>query len=319
MRPDAAFRTRVRRSRPRSPRQRKRHSEKLSPSPGHACGRDVRTCAMRRPFRKAGNCRPRTERGTRRPVAELPRSPVLHWAVLACPSSSRQLPHGGTVHRRPSWCRVRSPCGWLPRVVVLRVSRTPPGLTDASHAWMRRRLCRGRRSRLSDTPSAACPIRGPQTVTTLVTTSTSTTASAASKPADANDVLERSGRSARPYDHLEGLVTGNGRGGSSPLRRTSENPANWRFLMVADLLVGLAVQPREQVLRTWSPRWTPSRSREPHSRWDWLLVRRGLVALARAQSSGATLGPYTLQAAIAACHARARVAEETDWEHRRAL
>ncbi|HEX7313879.1 MAG TPA: RNA polymerase sigma factor [Pyrinomonadaceae bacterium] len=49
------------------------------------------------------------------------------------------------------------------------------------------------------------------------------------------------------------------------------------------------------------------------ARWDWLLVRRGLGALARAESLGAPLGPYALQAAIAACHARARTAWETDW------
>ncbi|MEO3928342.1 RNA polymerase sigma factor [Micromonosporaceae bacterium B7E4] len=46
-------------------------------------------------------------------------------------------------------------------------------------------------------------------------------------------------------------------------------------------------------------------------RWDRLLVRRGLAALDRAESLG--IGPYTLQAAIAACHARARTAAETDW------
>jgi RNA polymerase sigma-70 factor, ECF subfamily len=50
------------------------------------------------------------------------------------------------------------------------------------------------------------------------------------------------------------------------------------------------------------------------SRWDWMLVGRGLAALERAQSTKGALGPYTLQAAIAACHARARTAEETDWE-----
>jgi RNA polymerase sigma-70 factor, ECF subfamily len=53
---------------------------------------------------------------------------------------------------------------------------------------------------------------------------------------------------------------------------------------------------------------------QDRSRWDWLLVGRGLAALERAQSTGGALGPYTLQAAIAACHARARVAEDTDWE-----
>ncbi len=53
---------------------------------------------------------------------------------------------------------------------------------------------------------------------------------------------------------------------------------------------------------------------QDRSRWDWLLVGRGLVALERAKRSGGALGPYTLQAAIAACHARARVASDTDWE-----
>ena len=47
-------------------------------------------------------------------------------------------------------------------------------------------------------------------------------------------------------------------------------------------------------------------------RWDQLLIRRGLAALEQAQELGG-LGPYGLQAAIAACHARARTADETDW------
>jgi RNA polymerase sigma factor (sigma-70 family) len=49
------------------------------------------------------------------------------------------------------------------------------------------------------------------------------------------------------------------------------------------------------------------------ARWDQLLIRRGLAALARAEQLGGTLGPYALQAAIAACHARARTHDETDW------
>lgn len=49
------------------------------------------------------------------------------------------------------------------------------------------------------------------------------------------------------------------------------------------------------------------------ARWDRLLTRRGLDALELAQKLGGTRGPYTLQAAIAACHARATSAEETDW------
>jgi RNA polymerase sigma factor (sigma-70 family) len=47
--------------------------------------------------------------------------------------------------------------------------------------------------------------------------------------------------------------------------------------------------------------------------WDHLLIRRGLAALERAESLGGAAGPYALQAALAACHARARRAEETDW------
>lgn len=47
--------------------------------------------------------------------------------------------------------------------------------------------------------------------------------------------------------------------------------------------------------------------------WDPLLIRRGLVALAEAEALGGAQGPYALQAAIAACHARARAAAETDW------
>jgi RNA polymerase sigma factor (sigma-70 family) len=49
------------------------------------------------------------------------------------------------------------------------------------------------------------------------------------------------------------------------------------------------------------------------SRWDPLLIHRGLEALSRAEGLPAPLGPYGLQAAIAACHARAASAEETDW------
>jgi len=49
------------------------------------------------------------------------------------------------------------------------------------------------------------------------------------------------------------------------------------------------------------------------ARWDQLLIRRGLSALARAEALDGAGGPYALQAAIAACHARARTADETDW------
>jgi RNA polymerase sigma-70 factor, ECF subfamily len=52
---------------------------------------------------------------------------------------------------------------------------------------------------------------------------------------------------------------------------------------------------------------------QDRGRWDQLLIRRGLTALARAESLSSSHGSYTLQAEIAACHARARTAEETDW------
>jgi RNA polymerase sigma factor (sigma-70 family) len=58
---------------------------------------------------------------------------------------------------------------------------------------------------------------------------------------------------------------------------------------------------------------------QDRARWDQLLIRRGLAALSRAESliagSKGTAGPYALQAAIAACHARAHKAEDTDWAH----
>jgi len=53
--------------------------------------------------------------------------------------------------------------------------------------------------------------------------------------------------------------------------------------------------------------------------WDRLLIRRGLAALARAENLEAEVGPYLLQASIAACHARARTPEETDWRRIAAL
>ncbi|PHV08886.1 RNA polymerase subunit sigma-24 [Janthinobacterium sp. BJB412] len=52
---------------------------------------------------------------------------------------------------------------------------------------------------------------------------------------------------------------------------------------------------------------------QDRARWDQLLIRRGLAALARAERLGRGLGPYGVQAAIAACHARARRAGDTDW------
>jgi predicted RNA polymerase sigma factor len=52
---------------------------------------------------------------------------------------------------------------------------------------------------------------------------------------------------------------------------------------------------------------------QDRGRWDHLLIRRGLAALERAEALGGAYGPYALQAAIAACHARARTPDETDW------
>ena len=58
---------------------------------------------------------------------------------------------------------------------------------------------------------------------------------------------------------------------------------------------------------------------QDRGRWDQLLIRRGLAALQRAEELRGVLGPYALQAAIAACHARARTAAETNWEQIAAL
>ena len=58
---------------------------------------------------------------------------------------------------------------------------------------------------------------------------------------------------------------------------------------------------------------------QDRARWDQLLIRRGLAALARAEALSGTPGPYALQATIAACHARARTAAETDWPRIAAL
>ena len=58
---------------------------------------------------------------------------------------------------------------------------------------------------------------------------------------------------------------------------------------------------------------------QDRSRWDQLLIRRGLAALDRAARLGQGYGPYALQAAIAACHARAHTPEQTDWQRISAL
>jgi predicted RNA polymerase sigma factor len=58
---------------------------------------------------------------------------------------------------------------------------------------------------------------------------------------------------------------------------------------------------------------------QDRSRWDRLLIQRGLANIDRIERLGGTVGPYALQAAIAACHARATVAADTDWERITAL
>jgi RNA polymerase sigma-70 factor (ECF subfamily) len=52
---------------------------------------------------------------------------------------------------------------------------------------------------------------------------------------------------------------------------------------------------------------------QDRARWDYVLIRRGLDALARAEALGGAAGPYAMQAAIAACHARAKSGDDTDW------
>ncbi|HVZ44798.1 MAG TPA: RNA polymerase sigma factor [Ramlibacter sp.] len=58
---------------------------------------------------------------------------------------------------------------------------------------------------------------------------------------------------------------------------------------------------------------------QDRGRWDWLLIRRGLAALERSEALSPQRGPYALQAAIAACHARAASVETTDWKRIAAL
>jgi len=86
---------------------------------------------------------------------------------------------------------------------------------------------------------------------------------------------------------------------------------------------GLVALMEIQSSRTWA-RTDPSGAAillgdQDRGRWDRLLIRRGLAALDRAQQIGGVLGPFVLQAEIAACHARARSAAETDWPRIAAL
>jgi RNA polymerase sigma factor (sigma-70 family) len=88
---------------------------------------------------------------------------------------------------------------------------------------------------------------------------------------------------------------------------------------VLGLLALMEIQASRLRARTTSdgePILLPDQDR---SRWDPLLIRRGLAALERIEKLGGTIGPYALQAAIAACHARARTAEATEWPRIAAL
>ena len=81
----------------------------------------------------------------------------------------------------------------------------------------------------------------------------------------------------------------------------------------------MEIQASRQAART-GPKGEPILLLEQNrARWDRLLIGRGLAALERAQSLSSMLGPYTLQAAIAACHARAPTAGDTDWARIAAL
>jgi RNA polymerase sigma factor (sigma-70 family) len=82
---------------------------------------------------------------------------------------------------------------------------------------------------------------------------------------------------------------------------------------VHGLVALMEIQASRTAART-DPSGTPIPLLEQNrGRWDQLLIRRGFAALLRAEPPGGAAGPYVLQAAIAACHARARTAQDTDW------
>ena len=92
-----------------------------------------------------------------------------------------------------------------------------------------------------------------------------------------------------------------------------EDPEVWGLLALMELQ---ASRLRARTGRDGAAVPLPAQNR---ARWDGVLIRRGLAALARAEALGGAEGPYALQAALAACHARARRAEETDWRRVAAL
>jgi predicted RNA polymerase sigma factor len=82
---------------------------------------------------------------------------------------------------------------------------------------------------------------------------------------------------------------------------------------VFGLLALMEIQASRLAARTGPDGSLVPLTEQNRGRWDQMLIRRGLAALARAEALGGAEGPYALQAALAACHARARRAEETDW------
>ncbi|MDQ8758253.1 RNA polymerase sigma factor [Sphingosinicella sp. LHD-64] len=88
---------------------------------------------------------------------------------------------------------------------------------------------------------------------------------------------------------------------------------------VFGLLALMEIQASRLPARTGPDGALVSLTEQNRARWDQLLIRRGLTALARAEALGGANGPYALQAALAACHARARKADETDWARIAAL
>lgn len=82
---------------------------------------------------------------------------------------------------------------------------------------------------------------------------------------------------------------------------------------VLGLLALMEIQASRLAARTGPDGALVPITEQNRARWDQFLIRRGLAALARAEALGGADGPYALQAALAACHARARSAEETDW------
>ena len=82
---------------------------------------------------------------------------------------------------------------------------------------------------------------------------------------------------------------------------------------VQGLLALMEIQASRLTARVGSDGGFVPLTEQNRARWDQLLIRRGLGALAKAEARGGAEGPYALQAALAACHARARRAEDTDW------